>query len=48
MSRLLRVLILSIISIGLFAAISTILPGIDAFEPIGKSLNDIAVTTTVH
>lgn len=44
MSRLLRVLILSIISIGLFAAISTILPGIDAFEPIGKSLNDIAVT----
>lgn len=44
MSRLLRVLILTTVSIGLFAAIGAILPGIDAFEPIGKSLNDIAVT----
>ena len=44
MNRLSRVMILSIISVGLFAVIAALLPGIDAFEPIGKSLNDISVS----
>lgn len=44
MDKLKRAIILSIISIGLFAAIGAVLPGISAFDPIEKALNDIAVT----
>ena len=44
MDKLRRTIILSIISIGLFAVIGAVLPGISAFDPIDKSLSDISVT----
>lgn len=44
MSRLLQSLYITIVSIGLFALLAAIIPGIDMFEPISRALTDVTIT----
>lgn len=44
MSRLLQSLYITIVSIGLFALLAAIIPGIDMFEPVSRALTDVTIT----
>lgn len=44
MTRLLQSLYITLISIGLFAVLAAILPGIDMFEPVSRALSEVTIT----
>ncbi len=44
MKNILHAIILSIVSVGLFALVCALLPAISAFEPIGRAIDEISVS----